>query len=147
MAEGVLRARLSPRSAEFATVSSAGIAAVPGVPASAHSVSACGDHRIDISAHRSRPVTMRVIEQADLVLTMEDHHRDAILKLDPRAAGKTFLLSAYARGSNPGPARGIPDPIGLDLEAYRIVYRQIDEYLSQALPRIEEDIARAGHRT
>jgi protein-tyrosine phosphatase len=144
MAEGILRARLSPRAAEFASVGSAGGGARRGEPASPHSVSACRDHRIDISSHRSRPVTPELIEQSDLILTMEDHHREAILRLAPRAAGKTVLLSAYARGPEPGPTPGIPDPIGLDLEAYRIACRQIDDYLTRALPRIEESISRAA---
>lgn len=144
MAEGILRARLSPRSAEFASVSSAGVAAVPGLPASTNSVLACRHHRIDLTGHRSRPLTREQIESADLVLVMEDHHREAILDSWPQAADKTFMLSEYARNGSGDPARGVPDPIGQDVNVYARVFDAIDQYVTRALPRIESSIAEAA---
>ena len=75
MAEGLLRAALSARASEFAAVGSAGTSTPPGLPASVHSVTACRELGIDISGHQSRPLSPALINEADLILTMEAHHR------------------------------------------------------------------------
>jgi protein-tyrosine-phosphatase len=142
MAEGLLRTRLSPRAAEFATVSSAGVAAAPGIRASIHSVTVCRENSIDISSHRSRPLTPVLVRQSDLILVMEEHHRDAIVHMAPAVRDKVFVLPQYATESAVTP--GIPDPIGQDVSAYREVFQKLDEYITQALPRIEASIAAAG---
>ena len=143
MAEGILRVRLSPRSAEFASVTSAGVAAAPGLPASTNSVLACRHHGIDITGHRSRPITRDLVEAADLILVMEDHHRQALVGSWPQAAGKTSLLSEYAMNGSGGPPRGVADPIGQDVDVYARVFDAIEQYVARALPRIESSIAAA----
>lgn len=143
MAEGILRARLSPRSAEFASVSSAGVAAPPGMPASLNSVRACHRHGIDITGHRSSLVTRDLVTSADLILVMEDHHREALVDSWPQAAGRTCLLSEYASNGSGEPARGVPDPIGQDVDVYARVFDAIEQYVARALPRIESSIAAA----
>ena len=143
MAEGILKARLSPRAAEFATVGSAGIAAAPGLPASTFSVQVCRDHGFDIRGHRSRPLTLEEVDETDLLLVMEEHHRDAIVRLRRSAADRTFLLRDYAEGDRPGRSNGVPDPIGGSLDDYRRVYDTINEAIERALPRIEAAIASA----
>ncbi|MDZ4805262.1 MAG: hypothetical protein SGI90_10410 [Candidatus Eisenbacteria bacterium] len=139
MAEGLIRVRLSARAAEFATVGSAGIAAVPGVPASSHSVEACRRHEIDISAHRSRPLTKEMIDEADLILVMEGHHRAAILMAERSAADRTFLISEFA-AENAARGTGINDPIGQDMDAYLDVFRRLDDDITRAMPRIEASV-------
>jgi len=145
MAEGLIRVRLSARSAEFATVGSAGIAAVPGIPASIHSVEVCRRHQIDIGAHRSRPLTAAMIAEADLLLVMEEHHRAAILRLDRAASDRTFLISEFAM-ENGARAAGIDDPIGHDLDAYLDVFQRLDDYITRAMPRIEASVVASSRR-
>lgn len=154
MAEGLLRNALSTQACEFASVGSAGTSTPPGLPASVHSVTACRELGIDISGHQSRPLSAALIKEADLILTMEAHHRQAIVTAWPQAVGRTFVLSAFAqpeRHGNPAGGRAIPpgiaDPIGLELTEYRITRDEIAEYLKQALPRIEAAILDAARRT
>lgn len=144
MAEGILRARLSPRSAEFATVGSVGVAASPGLPASGNSIEACRRHQIDISGHRSRPATVEVIDAADLILVMEEHHREALLRWKRSAADKTFLITQYGLEPPHPPAKGIADPIGQGLDVYLAAFEAMDRHITRALPRIEASIAAAG---
>lgn len=144
MAEGILRARLSPRAAEFATVGSAGVAAAPGLPASGNSIEACRRHGIDISGHRSRPVTGEDLEDADLILVMEEHHRDALLRWKRSAADKTFLVTQYGLEPPHPPAQGIADPIGQGLDVYQSAFDALDRHITRILPRIEASIAAAG---
>jgi protein-tyrosine-phosphatase len=141
MGEGILRARLSARAAEFASVGSAGVSAFPGQRASSHSIAVARDHGIDLSSHRSRPLTPLLIRTSDLILAMEAHHRDAIVHMVPDAAAKTFVLTDYVDGT--GSATGVPDPIGHEIGTYREVFTLLDREITQALPRIEAMIAAA----
>jgi protein-tyrosine-phosphatase len=154
MAEGLLRSALSTHVCEFASVGSAGTSTPPGLPASVHSVTACRELGIDISGHQSRPLSPALINEADLILTMEAHHRQAIVTAWPQATARTYVLSAFAlpdqyTGSSGG--RGMPpgvaDPIGLVLDEYRHTRDEIAGYLKQAMPRIESAIQAAAGRS
>lgn len=136
-----MRSLLSPRAAEFATVNSAGTAAPIGQPASAHSVTACRESGIDISGHRSSPLTSEMIEAADLILVMEEHHREAIVRHDPRARDKTFLFSEYGV-DDAGP--GVMDPIGQSSDVYRATFNELNNYISRMQPCVESAIAALG---
>jgi len=138
MAEGILEDLLSPPALVRAQISSAGTGAMAGIPASSHSVSVCEEEGIDISQHRSRPLTPYLAEESNLILTMEAHHRDAAVRVLPEAADRIHVLGVYAAKGSPAP--GIPDPIGSDRETYRNVYEGIKHQIEQALPLIEEEI-------
>ncbi len=140
IAEGILRSLLSPRAAEFATVSSAGIAAPVGQPASPHSVTACREKGIDISGHRASMLTAERVETSDLILVMEEHHRLAILRHDPGARDRTFLFSEYAQGER----EGVMDPIGQDLDVYRSTFAELHDYITRMMPKVESAIAALG---
>jgi protein-tyrosine-phosphatase len=138
MAEGILKDLLSPEALAHAEILSAGTGAVPGLPASAYSVSVCEEEGIDISGHRSRPLTPYLLDETDLVLTMEAHHREQAARLHPEAAERIHVLGVYAAGGEDAP--GIPDPIGSDRDTYRRVYEGIHRQVQDALPRIEREI-------
>ncbi len=139
MAEGILRDALSPKLLSATEISSAGVGALAGLPASENAVIACEEAGIDIAGHRSRPLTPYLIEESDLILAMEEHHRLAAARSAPHRSGKIRLLSRYATGDE-APPLGVPDPIGGDLEEYRETFEKINEYVRQALPRIEQEI-------
>lgn len=90
-------------------VRSAGVSALPGgaaTPEAAEAVRALG---ADLSAHASQPVTADMIQDADVIYTMTDAHRRAVLTLNPGASGKTIRLD---------PERDISDPIGMSQAVY-----------------------------
>jgi glycine hydroxymethyltransferase len=92
MAQGFLRQLLAQRGAEDITVESAGTTGWDDSPATAEGVAALRERGIDISRHRARRLQRRMIENADLVLAMSSEHRDAIRRLSPNAAPRTFTL-------------------------------------------------------
>lgn len=147
MAEGLLRAALSVRAIEFAAVGSAGTSTPPGLPASVNSVIACQEKGIDISGHQSRPLSAELVNEADLILTMESHHRQAIVTAWPQTMQRAFVLSAFAAPDLKEAPRGVADPIGQELSAYRRTRDQIESYLQLALPRIDAAVLAAGRRT
>jgi protein-tyrosine-phosphatase len=140
LAEVLLRSLLSPRASEFSTVSSAGTGAMDGMRASESSVRVAREHGLDLSAHRSTPLTRRLIDDSDLILTMSAEHRRAVLAISPAARDRTFVLGAFAEGEEEATRPEVPDPIGGDLEAYRNSWDRIERLIKAALPRVEERI-------
>jgi protein-tyrosine-phosphatase len=140
MAEGILRDSLSPKALSFATVSSAGTGAIAGLPASEHSVTACDEAGIDIASHRSRPLSRYLIEESDLLLTMEEHHSSGARSLAPDLADRVHVLEGYGSEDETGRVTGVPDPIGGSLDEYRSSFRRIQQQINNALPRIEREI-------
>lgn len=81
--------------------------------ATAEAVEAMRGYGLDLSGHRSKPVSDRLVEWADLILVMEPWHQMHVTSMFPAAKGKIHLLTEYAGG------RGIvADPYGSDTEVY-----------------------------
>lgn len=122
MAEVLLRSRLG-MGAPW-RILSAGIAASDGAPASPEGVVALREIGLDLSAHRSRPLTRTLAEAADLLVPLSLTHYAAIIERFPEAREKTLLLGSFL-GDGHGPPRDIPDPIGGDAAVYRATRDQI----------------------
>ena len=82
-------------------------------------------------------------QEIDLVLTMEEHHAEAARRLAPGRESRIHLLARYAAEGNPAVRGGVPDPIGGDLEDYRLTFVEIREQIAAALPRLEREIGEA----
>ncbi|CAN5616800.1 Sua5/YciO/YrdC/YwlC family protein [soil metagenome] len=90
-------------------VLSAGSWAMPGARATTQAVDAVKAMGGDLSKHRSRPLSVELIHQADVIFAMQRSHLQAVAALVPAAAEKTFTLD---------PAGDIEDPIGGDASLY-----------------------------
>ncbi|HEV8694732.1 MAG TPA: low molecular weight phosphotyrosine protein phosphatase, partial [Lysobacter sp.] len=77
-------------------------------------------HGIDADSHVARRLDQKMLDAADLVLTMERSHTDFIRAFAPAATGKTFLLGRWQGGFE------IPDPFGKPQESFDHVYRMVD---------------------
>jgi protein-tyrosine phosphatase len=139
MGEGILRKliREQDRHGEI-VVESAGTYPAEGAPASSHTVELAAKDGIDLRGHAARPLTSRMVERADLILALEPEHRDRLVDAFPGVDGKTHLLTTY--GDPDGDPLGIADPFGADRPVYEETYRQIEESLRAALPRILENL-------
>jgi protein-tyrosine-phosphatase len=136
MAQAMLQARLPHELRDRARVSSAGTAAAAGMPASANTLAVLARQGIRLEGHRSRPLTRELLEEADLVLALTEEHREAILGVSPGAAGKTFVLSAFAASTAVDGELVVHDPVGGSLETYEETFRRIGVHLDRALPEI-----------
>ena len=128
MAEYLLRDRLGP-DMEWG-IRSAGITAGSGMPASDGAVSALGERGIDLSPHRSRPVTRELVDAASLVVVMTTSHREQIGKLFSDSKEKTFLLKSFVSASGGG---DIDDPIGSSADTYRGIRDEIEAALPELI--------------
>lgn len=106
------------------SVVSAGSFAMPGSRATPAAVDALKDLGADLSKHRSRPLSVELIHQADLIFTMGRSHAAAVTSLVPSAAEKTATLD---------PGGDIEDPIGGDLSLYQDLAGTLRKLIEQRL--------------
>lgn len=72
--------------------------------------------------HMARRVSAEVLGEADLVLTMAESHRRALMDEYPQYRQKIYTLQSYALGTE----GDIADPYGGDDAAYEQAARQIE---------------------
>jgi protein-tyrosine phosphatase len=97
MAEGLLRRHLAERGIGGVEVESAGVSGWEGSEATEEAVRALEELEIDIAGHSARRLTGRLIEAADLVLALSSEHREAVTRIVPPAAPRTFTLKELVR--------------------------------------------------
>ena len=113
------------------TIISSGLAAMPNMPASTHAITVMKERQIDLTSHLSQLVSEALIEEADLILTMTDAHKAALI---PSAGDKVFTLGEYAVGS----AISICDPFGGSAETYRKCAEEIHGLLLEIEQKIKQ---------
>jgi RpiB/LacA/LacB family sugar-phosphate isomerase len=143
MAEALFR-RATEGRGDF-RVLSAGLGAVDGQPPTQHSVSAMRELGVDISAQRSRALTVNLLQQADYIFGMTHSHVDTVGLLYPAAAEKTFLLREFDESLDPF-EKDISDPIGGSYEVYVGCREQIEQGIASLLKFMEQhEILSAPH--
>ena len=135
LAEVMLREKLVRDGVTNVDVSSAGVAAWAGTPASEGSYLVALERGLDLSAHRARVLTEAMVERADLILTMSEAHAQRVDLLG--GIRKTSTLGAYA--GNPRGIRDVPDPMGSDVAMYRSTADILDEMVEAAVIRIARE--------
>lgn len=104
MAEGIARHLIVSRyghAADYVEVESAGTAGLQGNPAAVEAVGTLRERGIDISGHRARALNRDVVSGCDLVLLMEERHRQVLgLMTDAdRAVLPARLLLRFAEAA------------------------------------------------
>ncbi len=107
-------------------VGSAGTCALENQPPTPAAVAVMAEHGIDISGHRSRPLTRQLVEQARVIVAMTAAHARAVSLLYPPAVEKTFVIGSFDDSRD----EDIEDPIGLSDEAYR----RVRDKIARAMP-------------
>jgi protein-tyrosine phosphatase len=112
--EALLKSRLAERGID---VSSAGIHALVDKPMDSTALEVLREHHGDHPDHKGRQLTRELLQQADLILTMETGHVKRIVQMAPEAQGKTFLLGKWQNNQE------IPDPYRQQKVAFEHVYQ------------------------
>jgi protein-tyrosine phosphatase len=124
-AEGLFKKLILRQQDKALFAASAGLTALPGNPATALAQQAAVEHGVDLSDHRAKSVTEELIDWSDLVLVMEQSQQTGLLSSFPEAAAKVRRMRHFARfGSK---TRDIADPYGLNYEAYRFCFLDIED--------------------
>ncbi len=118
MAEALLKAR-APSGVQ---VHSAGIGALVNKPADPLAVQLMQARGIDITGHRARQLMPEMVDQAELILVMEEGHQRYIRSVSPAACGKVHTLGKWLE-------QEIPDP-----------YKKSPEFFASTLALIEQGV-------
>lgn len=137
---------MSTRACHEVEVISAGTWAGTGYPATSEVGDVLAPLGIDVSGHRSRPLTPELVEEADVIIAMTSVHRAEIARIAPDVGRKTLLLKELAEialvgegetdeerlgrlldAARPEARRALDldDPMGLPATAYRRAYEEI----------------------
>ncbi len=134
MAEYALRSLIQRERPDAAEIGSAGTLGLENQPATRYAQEAARVWDLDLSPHLNQPLTVELIDRANLVFAMAPEHHRQILSMAPQVAHKTYLLKSFPDPSGIGDQ--VDDPIGMDLDKYNEVFLEIGEYLGQYLPEI-----------
>lgn len=120
LAEALFRHQLQERAVP-ATVASAGHRTDGGEPVSPLVEQAAHAHGGQLGEHRSRRLSAKLLEEADLVVALAGEHRDAAAGLLPSGAERTFLLRDLIRRTRATGQRRPEEPISAYLSRLRAV--------------------------
>ena len=104
LAEGIFRKALAEHEKEKTTpweigkvldweAGSAGTWAIPGLPALPHVVEAARQLGIDLSSHCSQRVSEELLARYDLILVVQEAHREMLVAEFPQFKDQIYLLS------------------------------------------------------
>ncbi len=105
-------------------VCSAGLSALPNHPADSTAQDLMRERGIDISAHRARQLTPRLLFASDLVVVMESWQQREIERLYPISRGRVQALGRWQDVD-------IPDPYHKPREDYERVLALIEGSLAE----------------
>ena len=136
-AEGILRVQAREAGlADWIEADSAGTHAYhAGEPPDPRSVAAAMRHRVDIQALRARQVTKSDFVECDVIATMENTHRQHLLRTcPPNLQKRVSLLMSFAAER---PVADIPDPYYGD-DGFEDVFRMIERGVVGLLDHIRQ---------
>ena len=132
MAMALFKARLAQMNdASGWRVESAGTWTQAGLPALIEAQQVMRELGLDLADHHAREVNAELLAQFDLVLTMQQSHKDALRAEFPKLAGRVWQLSEMS-GNN----WDVVDPLPLRVDEVRRLAQTIDQALAQGMPRI-----------
>ena len=128
MAEGLLKAKLGEE--EQIKISSAGVSAMPGQPASRETQAILVRKNAIIEGFKSRQVDEEIISGSDIIVAMTESHAGVIRHYFPDS--EVQLICNFIDPEEGLAGEDLPDPYGMSHEAYE----EVAEVIELALPGI-----------
>jgi protein-tyrosine-phosphatase len=132
LAEVIARRALAQRGWSHVRVSSAGTSAVWDAPASEGSLTAAKQIGLDLSGHRSQPLTHELVASADIILAMTPGHVQAVAALG--GDQKVSLVTDFLEGAET--SEPIADPVGGSPAEYARVRERLSRSVEALLDRL-----------
>ncbi|WP_251424954.1 low molecular weight protein arginine phosphatase [Veillonella agrestimuris] len=131
MAEGITQALAKDMGLDI-KVQSAGLFAAYGAKATEAAILAV-QSIADISNHESQPLSMKLVNEADIVIGMTEDHKSVLLRQFPFEEAKIKTLSQWGGGNG-----DVVDPFGGTQEVYNACAQQIYDLVKNGLQSIKE---------
>ncbi|MBU1086452.1 MAG: threonylcarbamoyl-AMP synthase [Candidatus Omnitrophica bacterium] len=133
MAEGLMKNIVKGN--DWFDISSAGVAAFGGMPASHDAIAVMKKYGVDITGHRARRLTNQMVKVADYILVMENAHREFMFDRYWRVKKRIFLLKEFSKDKSGKLA--IQDPIGRNINFYEDVAKIIKQSIEGLVDRLK----------
>ncbi len=129
MAERIFAAYCKGKHVKYKpVVSSAGLYAASGDPMTLEAADVLSLLGVDVgSAHFSRPVTVDLLQNADIIVCMTKEHKDALLSSRAYEYASSDLRERIVGSVGELTGKDVPDPYGKGLEAYGETARALQE--------------------
>ena len=137
MAEALFKKTLAEKSTQRINVKSRGTAASKTYRVPPIVLSLMSEKDIDLKGHKSTQLTKTCVETSDLILVMDEHHKQYISKHFPESLGKVFLIKDYAEVKSKH--REIFDPIGQPDEVYFKAMKEIELCVKNISKKMEKE--------
>ena len=128
MAERIFRKKSEKSGRSDISALSASLSDMNGAPADPKAADLLEEKGFDGHGHKSRLLTEEIAAETDMILVMEQQHRDMIIEKYPDAAGKIFLLKPfYTSCTQPDSdhTNDISDPHKRSNYHYRLCFAEI----------------------
>ena len=134
MAEGILKNMIPNNLKNKVNVQSAGVNTLNGMRASAFAVEVSKNDSVNISSHRSRQTTEKMISESDFIFVMAEEHLEYFKNNFIKYIDKVYGLKKF---NNPDNASiDIKDPIGGDLDSYEKIFYEIKHEIERIFPKL-----------
>ena len=130
MAWGIFIEKLGLKNDKW-RIETAGTWAVEGAAASHNAQIVLEKIGVDLNSHRSRSVNAELLQSFNLILTMEQGHKEALRAEFPQISDKIYMLSEMV-----DEVKDVYDPIGGELSDYEDAARQIKDYIDRGFNKI-----------
>ncbi len=78
------------------------------------------NHGFSLRQHTSEPLSEKLVKRADLILVMEQEHKEFVLEKYPTAKDKVFRLMEYGwQGEDKIESLDVPDPTGKNVDDFK----------------------------
>lgn len=141
MAAKLLEAALKEAGGAFDTleVASAGVAAIDGMPASTHSITAAQALKLDLKGHQSQALSAGLLERAYAIFGMTQSHVDILQASFPGLGQHVYRLREFLPQES---GREIPDPYGQNLTAYQNCLSSMHAAIPSVIGFLQERLAK-----
>ena len=113
-------------------VESAGTWVVAGVPAAKNSRLAMYNRELDIEDHRSQPVNGKMLNTFDLILTMEQRHKESLSIEFPEISNRIYVITEMV-----GSSYDIWDPVGASLAEFENTADELEGIITRGYTNIK----------
>lgn len=127
-----LREVMRHRDDDVIQVSSAGTWTAPGQPPVSKAVKLGKIYDLDLNDHKSTMISEEILEQADLILVMENGHKEAITHEFPDSAERVLLLTEAVEELTVD----IPDPYNSKRANAEDIAREIFSLIDEGYEKI-----------
>ncbi len=142
MARGYLYKLLVKHQIKGISIKTCGVMTPTGLLPTPETVQLLSEEGVDISKHRSHPLTEQMLSRADLILGMTPFHVQTAIRKFPACESKTELLKEYVKdllpeyirktypNTEPCLEQQIHDPMGGTLDVYKKAFKEIKDALN-----------------